>query len=64
MPDVVVSDLALLSWALTRYADSADVGDMLHLVEAAGHDSFLTFDRKLAKQAGDATPIQVKDAGE
>ena len=49
MPDVVVSDPALLSWALTRYADSADVGDMLHLVEAAGHDSFLTFDRKLAK---------------
>jgi hypothetical protein len=36
---------------------------MLHLVEAAGHDCFLTFDRKLAKQAGDATPIHVKDAG-
>jgi predicted nucleic-acid-binding protein len=63
MPDVVVSDLTLLSWALTRYADGADVGDMLHLVEAAGHDCFLTFDRKLAKQAGDATPVHVKDAG-
>ena len=63
MPDVVVADQSLLAWALTRYAEGADVADMLHLVEATGHDRFLTFDQKLAKQAGDTSPILVKDAG-
>ena len=64
MPDVVVADQSLLAWALTRYAEGADVADMLHLVEATGHDRFLTFDQQLAKQAGDTSPILVKDAGQ
>lgn len=64
MPNVVVGDHALLAWALEQYANGADIADMFHLVEAAGHDTFLTFDRKLSKQAGKNAPIRIKLASE
>lgn len=64
MPDIVIVDSVLLVWALQQYAKGADIADMFHLIEASGHESFLTFDRKLAKQAGINAPIQIKIAGE
>jgi hypothetical protein len=33
---------------------------MVHLVSASGLDRFITFDRQLARQAGEAPPLPVE----
>jgi predicted nucleic-acid-binding protein len=60
IPGVQVSKAEAAIWALSRYSAGADFADMLHLVEGTGSDVFLTFDRKLAKQAGDAAPLSIE----
>ncbi|MGL5837667.1 MAG: type II toxin-antitoxin system VapC family toxin [Sphingorhabdus sp.] len=60
MPEMQVTKPALLNWALSRYANGADFADMLHLVESEGHDALVTFDKKMAKQAGNNPPLPVE----
>jgi predicted nucleic-acid-binding protein len=49
-----------LEWSLDRYAEGADLPDMIHLVAAdPGATSFATFDKKLGKQAGGLSPLPV-----
>jgi predicted nucleic-acid-binding protein len=62
MPGVFVVDRDRLLWALERYRAGADFADMVHLVESAEQDAFVTFDRKLAKQAGPMSPTAVEVA--
>ncbi len=50
----------LARWALSRFADGAAIGDMLHLVSARNHAAFLTFDQKMAKEAGPDTPVPIE----
>lgn len=59
-PGVHVANPDLISWALGRYAAGADFADMVHLIESGQQDAFVTFDRKLAKQAGKLSPIRVE----
>lgn len=47
-------------WALNRFANGAAIGDMIHLVAAKHCDAFVTFDEKLGKDAGSASPIPVE----
>ncbi|MGZ8284554.1 MAG: type II toxin-antitoxin system VapC family toxin [Allosphingosinicella sp.] len=54
----VIDENAVL-WALDRYLEGADLADMLHLVSAKNRGPFLTFDRTLARLAGDAAPVAI-----
>lgn len=57
---ILSPDDDLLAWAIDRYAQGADFADMVHLASALrGSESFASFDRKLARQAGEDTPLPV-----
>ena len=59
-PTVAVESENEVRWALRRYRDhGADLADMIHLVASARRRAFVTFDRRLAGQAGDASPVPV-----
>ena len=58
---VIVDHRDALIWAIDRYRQGADWGDMMHLAASlADGDSFATFDRKLARHAGTDTPLPVE----
>jgi predicted nucleic-acid-binding protein len=60
LPEVHVERAAEVRWALGRFRDGADLADVLHLAATAKVDHFATFDRKLAKRAGDDAPVPVR----
>ena len=47
-------------WAIDRYRSGADWADMIHLIDAAGLQAFITFDRDLETQAGSDAPVAVE----
>ena len=49
-----------LRWAVKRYTPGADWVDMLHLIDSAALERFLTFDPGLSTQAGSSPPIPVQ----
>lgn len=53
-------NLDAIRWVLGRYASGADFADMMHLVDAAKHDAFLTFDRDIQRDAGEDAPLTVE----
>jgi predicted nucleic-acid-binding protein len=60
METVTVADEKSLRWAIGRYAEGADWADMLHLVSCGSAvQSFASFDRKIARQAGGDSPLDV-----
>lgn len=52
-----------IRWAIQRFADGADLADMLHLISAGAATTFVTFDRRLAPQAGPDTPLPIETLG-
>jgi predicted nucleic-acid-binding protein len=48
-----------LRWALGRFRGGADFADMIHIVASLGAAAFVTFDRALAGDAGEDTPVPV-----
>ena len=63
LPNISVSDSELVDWAISRFAAGADFPDMMHLLSGRHADSFVSFERELAKRAGVDTPIAVELAG-
>lgn len=60
LASLTVPDPDSLDWAIDRFAQGADFADMVHLVSrTAAAESFATFDRKLARQAGATAPAEV-----
>lgn len=57
---VSVADPEALQWAIDRYAAGADWADMLHLIDSRRSEAFLTFDRALARAAGETPPVPVQ----
>jgi predicted nucleic-acid-binding protein len=49
-----------LRWAIERYRDGADFTDMVHLLQLDNVDSFVTFDRKMPRQAEPDCPIAIE----
>lgn len=49
-----------IGWAIERFASGADFADMLHLAAAGAAEGFVTFDRRLAKAAGQDTPVPIE----
>ena len=62
VPTLTFADAGAVRWALTRAAVGADFADMLHLATSVGADSFATFDRGIARCAGDS-PVPVETVG-
>jgi len=60
LPGIVVEDPLALAQALTWISEGMDFADALHLAKSDGCTAFLTFDRKLAKAAGEHSPIPVE----
>jgi predicted nucleic-acid-binding protein len=56
---VAVAQQDHLQWALARHREGADWADALHLIAARGQTAFATFDRKLARTAGKASPVPI-----
>ncbi|MDO9490358.1 MAG: type II toxin-antitoxin system VapC family toxin [Sphingomonadaceae bacterium] len=56
---VHVATLEGLSWALSSFSSGGDIADMLHLVEAIGSDSFVTFDRQIGRIVDPPLPVNV-----
>lgn len=60
-PKVSLENENAVRWALARYRDdNADLADMIHLVASMRCEQFLTFDRKLAVQAGPDAPVKIE----
>ena len=58
---VAIPDEEAFAWALDRFAAGADFADLIHLLIAPpSAEAFATFDRKLIRQAGEATPIAIR----
>lgn len=49
-----------IKWALGKYANGADLPDMIHLLGAAGASTFATFDAGVEKAAGGDAPIPIE----
>jgi len=63
-PTVSTESEAEVRWALARYRDKgADLADMIHLVVSRRTEAFVTFDRKLPRQAGPDAPVHVDVLG-
>jgi predicted nucleic-acid-binding protein len=61
MPAVRMADESLIRWALARHRDAgADIADMIHLTQTGGASGFVTFDEKLARQAGPNAPVAIE----
>ncbi|MBV1689048.1 type II toxin-antitoxin system VapC family toxin [Novosphingobium sp. G106] len=58
---VLVERHDALIWAIGRYRQGADWGDVMHIVAGVGYsDAFATFDRKLARRTGGDAPLPVE----
>jgi predicted nucleic-acid-binding protein len=60
LPALVVSDDGMIAWAIERFAEGADLADMLHVASARHADRFVTFNARLARQAGAQAPILIE----
>jgi predicted nucleic-acid-binding protein len=59
LPSVTVDDPPRIRWALGRFVEGGDFADMLHLVASHRATVFVTFDRKVERQAGRDTPVVI-----
>ena len=59
LPTATVASAAALAWALTRWRQSGDFADLLHIALAAeaGATAFATFDQRITRDA--PIPIEV-----
>ena len=58
--NIVVEAPDVLDWLFDRYRAGADLADMIHLIQSEGMECLVTFDRKLAGQAGPHAPLPVE----
>jgi predicted nucleic-acid-binding protein len=57
--DCHFENLESLKWGLMRYRQGADFADMIHLASSQGAEGFGSFDRSLARDAGDSAPVPI-----
>ena len=60
LPQLTVSNAEAIAWAIRRFAEGADFADMMHVMASRDVDSFISFERKLAKLAGADTPVPIE----
>jgi predicted nucleic-acid-binding protein len=47
-------------WALARFAEGADLTDMIHILAGVGASAFVTFDDDIASYAGANSPLPIE----
>ena len=58
---VLVKRREALVWAIGRYREGADWGDVMHIAASLTESQvFTTFDRQLARRAGADTPLAIE----
>jgi predicted nucleic-acid-binding protein len=62
LPQVTIEDAATVAAAFDLAEQGMDFADALHLGRSAGHNAFLTFDRKFVKAAQSAGISAVREA--
>ncbi len=60
LPSITTVDDGQVGWAIHRFAAGADFADMIHLVASRDADSFISFDKKLARLAGAQSPLPIE----
>lgn len=60
LPSVTVSNDEHIEWAIRRFAAGADFADMIHIVASSHARSMVSFDLKLAEQAGPDSPLLIE----
>jgi len=61
IPGVSVPNPDGVDWALSRSRDhESDLADLLHIAGSGGTRAFVTFDRKLPRQAGPDAPLAIE----
>lgn len=60
LPSTSTVDYDLVTWAIKRYQLGADFADMIHLIDGRSADQFVTFDKAIAKAAGNDAPIPIE----
>ena len=53
----------MMIWAIERFAEGADLADMIHIISSGEAQAFATFDRKIAKHTGPDSPIPIEVLG-
>ncbi|MES2058507.1 MAG: type II toxin-antitoxin system VapC family toxin [Pseudomonadota bacterium] len=59
LPTVSVSPTGV-RWAIDRFAQGADLADMMHIASALGATAFATFDRQVGRHAGANSPVPIE----
>lgn len=60
----IIEHRQLLRWILDRYLAGADWADMIHLATIENKaELFTTFDKALARKAGQNTPVPIETLG-
>jgi predicted nucleic-acid-binding protein len=63
LANVSIVDGSLVRWAMGRFAEGADLTDMLHLVMGRDATRFVTFDQGIARDAGPEAPVVIETLG-
>ncbi len=63
LPGIVVPEGDAARWAIGRFAERGDLGDLMHIAASTGAAAFQTFDRRVAKDAGDTAPLPIETLG-
>lgn len=64
LPAIHLDRPANLRWALTRFRTSGDFGDLIHIASTGNVEAFVSFEKKLARNAGSQSPVKVVLAGQ
>ncbi|OQW78342.1 MAG: hypothetical protein BVN33_00335 [Proteobacteria bacterium ST_bin13] len=60
LDNVRMEEAERLGWAIERFRQGADLADMVHIIAARDMDGFISFERKLAEEAGPDCPVPVE----
>lgn len=60
LPGIAIEAADDVAWALTEARSTNDLADLLLLVSARSCETFVTFDARIAKVAGEGGPIAVE----
>jgi predicted nucleic-acid-binding protein len=63
IPSISIANYETTQWALRRFSERGDVGDLMHLAASAGASEFVTFDRSLERDAAPDSPIAIRILG-
>lgn len=49
-----------LRWAIARHREAGDLADLMHIASTGDVSAFLSFEKRLARQAGASSPVKIE----